>query len=124
MRGTLPMTSRQDHPLPSVPRRNTRPPPRYYTNTSPLLRPLEPYNVPPPASSSTDNRGIGFSVADLLDHAKFSESSGSSEGDAARPPATVAAGHLVFPRVAAYIPRAILNNSPCCELVQPLNSIS
>src|SRR6218665_2659674 len=50
------------------------------------------------ASSATAQRGIGFSVAEILDLANFKRSYGSSEKDADRKPASAAvavAGHLV-----------------------------
>ena len=71
-------------------------------------------------------RGIGFSVADLLDLAMFNGLSESSEKDADRKPesAAAAAGHLVSSSsAAAHIPGAILYNSLCCELVQAINYV-
>lgn len=64
----------------------------------------EPSRAPPPPASASAQRSIGFSVADILDPAKFNGSSGSGEKDAGREPtsaaaaaaaAVAAAGHLV-----------------------------
>src|SRR6218665_2433630 len=72
-----------------------------------------------PASSATAQRGIGFSVAEILDLANFKRSYGSSEKDADRKPAAVAvavAGHLVSSLSApVYILGAISKFSVRCE---------
>jgi|SRR6218665_1786765 len=74
-----------------------------------------------PASSATAlrQRGIGFSVAEIIDPAKFKRSYGSSEKDADGELAAAAVavdGHLVSSlSVAVYILGAILTISVNCE---------
>jgi len=73
-------------------------------------------------------RGLGLSVADIVDSANFYGSSGSSEKDADNEPAaaaataaTAAGQFLYFSSAVVHIPGAILKISASCELVQAYN---
>jgi len=72
-----------------------------------------------PASSATAQRGIGFSLAEILDPANFKRSYGSSEKDAYREPAAAVvavAGHLVSSlSTPVYVLGAIPKISVSCE---------
>src|SRR6218665_1260634 len=89
------------------------------TTSGQLHRPLYQPNLPGSRLFGDGQRGIGFSVAEILDLANFKRSCGSSEKDADRKPAAAAvevAGHLVSSLSApVYILGAISKTSVRCE---------
>jgi len=99
-----------------VPCKDTRSPSKYDKNPASCTVRSISRTFQGAASSATAQRGIGFSVAEILDPVNFKGLYGSSEKDDDREPAAAAveaAGYLVYS--AAYILGSTLKISVCCK---------